>query len=462
MSTLHELTIESVDLEGQGIAHDQGKVIFIEGALIGEVVDVEITRNKTSYAKGEAIAWHRESYQRVRPKCPHFGTCGGCAMQHLEASAQLAAKQRALEDTLWHVGKLKPEQILPPLDGPAWNYRTRARLTARMVEKKGGMLFGFHERKSSFVAVMDSCQTLHARVSDMMPAVRDLIASLSIARRIPQAEVAVGDGESPVIVWVLRILEPLNKKDQQKLRTFADEWGVQFWLQPGGPATAAPFYPIDFPALEYRLPEFDLRMPFSPVDFTQVNPAMNQIMVKRAVDLLALEEDDRVADFFCGLGNFTLAVARRLSQKPRNRPNVIGIEGSQALTRRAFDNAQLHGLQHLVEFSCCNLFEIDHEWLKGLGRLDKILLDPPREGAHALCLALAQQAKESNTPSDQTAEAADIPAQRIVYVSCNPATLARDAAILVYEGGWKLKQAGIINMFPQTTHVESIAVFERR
>ena len=465
MTVLSQLTIESVDLEGQGLARDNGKVIFVEGALIGEVVDVEITRSKTSYAKGQAIAWHRESYQRITPQCPHFGTCGGCAMQHLEASAQLAAKQRALEDTLWHVGRLKAEQVLSPLDGPAWRYRTRARLTARMVEKKGGMLFGFHERKSSFVAAIDSCLTLHTRVSEMMPAVRDLIASLSIARRVPQAEVAVGEGDPPVIVWVLRILEPLNTKDQQKLKAFADEWHVQFWLQPGGPASAAAFYPINFPALVYHLPEFNLRMPFSPVDFTQINPAMNQIMVKRAVDLLGLKANDRVADFFCGLGNFTLAVARRLETIAQGYQSssfqVIGIEGSQALTRRALENAQLHGLQTLVEFSCCNLFEIDSKWLNRLGRLDKILLDPPREGAHALCLALAQQAKEYVPNRAPTLKATLAPPQRIVYVSCNPATLARDAAILVHEGGWKLKQAGIINMFPQTSHVESIAVFER-
>jgi 23S rRNA (uracil1939-C5)-methyltransferase len=445
---LHSLCVESVDLEGQGLAHADGKVVFIEGALFGEVVDVEITRIKKNYLKGHAVAWHRQSHQRVAPECRFFGVCGGCAMQHVDSFAQLAIKQRSLEDALWHLGKLRPEQVLSPLDGPTWGYRTRARLTARYVEKKGGMLLGFHERKSSFVAVMDSCLTLHPRVSEMLPAMRDLIGSLSIAKRVPQVEVAVGETlpQSPpvphntVVVWVIRNLEPLLPEDESRLRAFADQWQVQLWLQPGGPATAAPFYPLEFAPLVYRLPEFDLTMPFSPVDFTQVNPQMNQVMVKRAVDLLAPTPNDRVADFFCGLGNFTLALARRSLA-------VLGIEGSASLTDRAKANAQQHGLEDRVQFSCANLFEIDLDWLTGLGRLDRVLLDPPREGAQALCLALAAM------PCDKP--------KRIVYVSCNPSTLARDASILVHQGGWKLSKAGMINMFPHTTHVESIAVFDR-
>jgi 23S rRNA (uracil1939-C5)-methyltransferase len=458
MQLLNNLTIESVDLDAQGLAHaEDGKVVFIENALLGERVDVEVTRSKPSYAKGRAVNWHRQSSQRVSPKCPHFGVCGGCAMQHIEASAQLAIKQRVLEDNFWHIGRLKAEQWLSPLDGPRWGYRTRARLTARWVDKKGGMLLGFHERKSSYVAVMDSCEILPPRVSAMLPALKDLLGSLSIARRIPQAELAVGEAAVPntvsgtvpeTIVWVLRILEPLSAQDEQALKAFADQWQVQFWLQPGGPQTASLFYPPNAPALAYFLAEFDLRMPFSPVDFTQVNPAINRVMVKRAIDFLSPQANERIADFFCGLGNFTLALARRAGQ-------VVGLEGSKSLTDRALGNAQLHGLQERVRFETCNLFEVTPEWLKALGRFDRMLFDPPREGAQALCQALAAL-YQSQDLHDQ-----GLLPKRIVYVSCNPATLARDAAILVHEGGWQLEQAGIINMFPHTAHVESMAVFSR-
>lgn len=439
---LTDLTIESVDLEAQGLAHHDGKVVFVEDGLLGEVVDVEIARDKPSYAKGRAVAWKKTSAQRVSPKCAAYGVCGGCSMQHIEASAQLAIKQRVLEDNLWHIARLKPEQMLPPLDGPSWGYRTRARLTARWVEKKGGMLLGFHERKSSYVAVMDACENLPPAVSRMLPAMKALLASLSIAQRIPQAELAVGEsapyGGDPVVVWVLRILEPLTASDEQALKDFADRWTVQFWLQPGGPQTAALFYPRPAPTLEYFLPQFDLRMPFSPVDFTQVNPAINRAMVHRALQLLAPAPSDRVADFFCGLGNFSLALARRSGR-------VMGVEGSKALTDRAQANAALHGMADRVDFAVQNLFEIDRGWLESLGPFDRVLLDPPREGAQALCQAFAQMAQQP---------------RRMVYVSCNPATLARDAAILVHEGGWRLRQAGIINMFPNTAHVESIALFE--
>jgi 23S rRNA (uracil1939-C5)-methyltransferase len=414
-------------------------------------------------AKGRAVHWHRQSFQRVAPKCPHFGICGGCAMQHIEASAQLAIKQRVLEDNLWHIGKLKAGQWLAPLDGPQWGYRTRARLTARWVDKKGGMLLGFHERKSSYVAVMDSCQILPPRVWHMLPALKDLLGSLSIARRIPQAELAVGEsgmsprerraetvnaGQSDVIVWVLRILEPLTAHDEAKLRAFADEWQVQFWVQPGGPHTAALLYPPGAPPLMYHLPEFDLCMPFSPVDFTQVNPAINRAMVKRAIDFLGPQPGERVADFYCGLGNFSLALARTAG-------TVVGLEGSKALTDRAMQNAALHGLEERISFETCNLFDITPSWLARLGRFDRMLFDPPREGAQALCQSLAELHQSENAQDH-----ALLP-KRIVYVSCNPATLARDAAILVHEGGWRLRQAGIINMFPHTAHVESMAVFER-
>jgi 23S rRNA (uracil1939-C5)-methyltransferase len=454
MTLLRGLCIESVDLEAQGLAHADGKVVFVENALLGEVVDAEVVRSKPSYAKARATRWSRESSQRVQPKCPHFGVCGGCAMQHIEPAAQLAIKQRVLEDSLWHIARLKALEILPPLDGPAWGYRTRARLTARWVDKKGGMLLGFHERRSSYVAVMDSCEILHPRVSEMLPELRQCIGRLSVARRAPQLELAIGEppigprGETdraPVIVWVLRHLEPLSSDDEMLLRSFADQWQVQFWLQSGGPQTARPFHPADAADLAYNLPEFGLRVPFSPVDFTQINPGINRVMVRRAVDALALQPSDRVADFFCGLGNFTLALARRCER-------VHGYEGAEALTRRAAQTAAMHGMASRVSFSTLNLFEIDSDWLDGQGSFDKILLDPPREGAQALCRALASRSAEPREGRHPC---------RIVYVSCNPATLARDAAILVHEGGWRLARAGIINMFPHTAHVESMAVFDR-
>lgn len=448
MQLLRSLEIESVDLEGQGLARHEGKVVFVEDALLGEIVDVELTRQKPSYAKGRAVAWHRQSHQRVVPRCRHYGTCGGCAMQHLDASAQLAIKGRALEDSLWHLARLKPQQILAPLDSPVWGYRTRARLAARWVDKKGGLLLGFHERKSSYVAVMDSCEILPPRVSLMLAPLRDLIGSLSIARRIPQAELAVGDpdgaGRDPVIVWVLRILQAPDADDERKIREFADNWQIQIWFQTAGPSSARLFYPPHTTELAYDLPEFSLRMPFSPVDFTQVNPAVNELLVSRVAHFLECAGTDRVADFFCGLGNFTLALARRAGQ-------VVGFEGSEVLVNRARENARHHGLEGKTDFVAVNLFEIDADWFGQQGRFDRLLLDPPREGAVALCKAMASLAVDRP----------DLMPRRIVYVSCNPATLARDCAILVHEAGYCLSQAGIVNMFPQTAHVESMAVLER-
>jgi 23S rRNA (uracil1939-C5)-methyltransferase len=453
MTTLSGLQIESVDLEAQGLARNEGKVVFVENALLGERVDAEVLRSKPSYSKARAVRWARESAQRVVPRCPHFGVCGGCSMQHIDTRAQLAIKQRALEDSLWHIARLKPAQILAPLDGPAWGYRTRARLTARWVDKKGGMLLGFHERRSSYVAVMDSCEILHPRVAEMLPALRDMIGQLSIARRVPQAELAIGEPPSdsspagcgaPVIAWVLRHLEPLAESDKDLIRAFADRWDVQFWLQPGGPQTVSRFCPEGAPGLAYNLPEFDLRIPFSPVDFTQVNPGINRVMVRRAVDALDPQPGDRIADFFCGLGNFTLALARRCDE-------VRGFEGASSLTLRAAEAAEAHGMASRVAFSTVNLFEVNLPWLLAAGPFQRILLDPPREGAQALCQAIAAMS---------TSEPDVYVPRRIVYVSCNPATLARDAAILVHEGGWRLSRAGIINMFPHTGHVESIAVFD--
>ena len=431
------LNIESLDLEARGIARREGKVVFVEGALPGEQVLATSVRRKPSYEIARVDEVLLPSSQRVAPRCPHFGVCGGCAMQHLEPTAQVAIKQRALEDTFVHIGKLKPGRMLPPLQGPSWGYRYRARLSVRLVPKKGGVLVGFHERKSSYVADMRECHVLPRHVSDMLMPLRAMIASMSAPDRMPQIEVALGDG---VTVLVLRHLEPLTGNDLAVLRAFAAEHGVQWWLQPKGPDTVHPLEPGHAATLAYALPEFGLRMPYRPTDFTQVNHAINRALISRALTLLDPQPTDRVADLFCGLGNFTLPLATRARE-------AVGVEGSKALTDRAMQAAQLHGLAGSTSFSTLNLFEINVDWLRGLGRFDRMLIDPPREGAQAVAQALSLL-----SPGERP--------RRIVYVSCNPATLARDAAIMVHEGGYALQMAGVINMFPHTGHVESIAVFE--
>ncbi|ANN72546.1 23S rRNA (uracil(1939)-C(5))-methyltransferase RlmD [Bordetella bronchialis] len=431
------LNVESLDLEARGIARREGKVVFIEGALPGERVTVETVRRKPSYEIARTVEVLRPSSQRVVPRCPHFGVCGGCAMQHIEPAAQVAIKQRALEDTFWHVGKLRPQRILPALHGPTWGYRFRARLSVRVVPKKGGVLVGFHERKSSYVADMRECHVLPAHVARLLMPLRAMIGAMSAPDRLPQIEVAVGDAAT---VLVLRHLLPLTPDDIDILRDFAREHGVQWWLQPKGPDTCHPLEREHAETLAYSLPEFDLRMPFKPTDFTQVNHAINRALVSRALSLLDAQPGDRVADLFCGLGNFTLPLATRARE-------VVGVEGSKALTDRAHEAATRNGLGERTSFATLNLFEVDVKWLRDLGRFDRMLIDPPREGAQAVAQALAQLS------------ALERP-RRIVYVSCNPATLARDAAIMVHEGGYVLTSAGVVNMFPHTGHVESIAVFE--
>jgi len=431
------LEIESLDMEARGIARRDGKVVFVEGALPGERVTARTVRRKPSYEIARVETVLRASSQRVTPRCPHFGVCGGCAMQHLEPSAQVAIKQRVLEDTFWHVGKLNVPRMLPPLHGPTWGYRYRARLSVRVVPKKGGVLVGFHERKSSYVADMRECHVLPRHVSDLLIPLRAMIAAMSAPDRMPQIEVALGDA---VTVLVLRHLEPLTDDDFAILREFAQRHNVSWWLQSKGPDTVHPLNPEDAERLAYRQPEFGLRMPYRPTDFTQVNHAINRTLVSRALGLLGVQTQDRVADLFCGLGNFTLPLATQARE-------VVGIEGSKALTDRALEAASRHGLSAHTRFATLNLFEVDVAWLRDLGRFDRMLIDPPREGAQAVAQALSQLTHEERPC-------------RIVYVSCNPATLARDAAILVHEGGYVLKAAGVVNMFPHTGHVESMAVFE--
>ena len=441
-----ELEIESLDLEGRGIAHRDGKVIFVAGALPGERVRAQLRRSKPSYETAETIEVLRGSALRTRPRCPHFGLapgqCGGCAMQHLEPAGQVAVKQRALEDALWHIGKLRPQQVLRPIHGPAWHYRYRARLSVRDVVKKGGVLVGFHERASSYVADMRECHVLPARVAALLPPLRDLVAALSIRQRLPQIELAVGAADGAErIVLVFRHLDPPTLADRARLAEFGVRHGIEPWLQPGGPQTAVPLAAAAGP-LQLALPEFGVALPFGPTDFTQVNHRINEVLVRRALQLLDPQPRERVADFFCGLGNFTLPLATRAAR-------VVGLEGSAALVERATAAATANGLAGRIRFAARNLFDwtpADWEALQGSdGPIDAVLVDPPREGALAVAQALAGA---SRAP------------RRVVYVSCNPATLARDCAVLVHEGSWQLKAAGVVNMFPHTTHVESIAVLE--
>ena len=428
--------IESLDHEARGITRLEGKTIFVEGALPGEKVEYSSIRRKPTYEVARTDRILKASPDRVAPKCPHYGVCGGCSMQHLDPTAQVAAKQRVLESNLWHLGRLRAEQLYAPIHGPSWGYRFRARLTARFVAKKGGMLIGFHEKKSSYIADMSVCLNLPPHVSALLPPLRELVAGLSISTAMPQVELAVGEH---ITALVLRNLEPINAADEALLKSFADRHNVVFYLQPGGPATAYRFYPVDGPRLTYRLPEYDVEHAFSPTEFTQVNHAVNRVLVRRAMALLDPCPGERIADMFCGLGNFTLPIARLGAQ-------VVGVEGSRDLVRRAGENAAANGLAEKVEYGVANLFEATPASLAALGHFDKMLIDPPREGALELVKAI---------------DANDGP-RRIVYVSCSPATLARDAAILVSQKGYRLLGAGVVNMFPNTSHVESIALFERK
>jgi 23S rRNA (uracil1939-C5)-methyltransferase len=416
------------------VARRDGKAVFIEGALPGEVVTCNPYRRKPTYEIATLGAVVRPSAARVIPRCPYFGRCGGCALQHLDVRAQVAAKQRVLENSLWHIGRLRPESMLPAVHGPAWGYRHRARLTVRYVPKKGGALVGFHERRSSYVADMKSCEVLPPAIAALIEPLRGLVNGLSIRARLPQIEVAVGDVSA---VLVFRVLEEPGPADAAALRDFADRHGVWLYLQRGGPDSAQPFHPAENADLHYDLPEFDLRIPFGPTEFTQVNHAANRVLVRRALALLDPRPGERVADLFCGIGNFSLAIAR-------SGALVTGIEGSAALVRRASDNAGLNGLSGTARFIAMDLYKLPLERFLDLGPFDRVLLDPPRDGAIEVAKTLPEPAP-----------------RRIVYVSCSPDTLARDASVLVNARGYRLIAAGVVNMFPHTAHVESIAVFDR-
>jgi 23S rRNA (uracil1939-C5)-methyltransferase len=448
-----QLFVESLDIEAQGIAHrPDGKVVFIDGALPFEIVSAKVHRKKNNWEAATLTEIHRESPQRVTPGCPHFGlhegACGGCKMQHLHASSQVAIKQRVLEDNLWHLAKVKAEMLLRPIEGPAWGYRYRARLSVRFVHKKGVVLIGFHERKSRYVADMQVCRVLPPHVSNLLMPLRELIYGMDARETCPQIELACGDD---VTALVLRHLEPLTEDDLSRLRAFGQQHDVQWWLQPKGPDTVR-LLDEGGPQLSYRLPEFGITMPFKPTDFTQVNPHINRVLVARALRLLGAQKSERVIDWFCGLGNFTLPIATGAGE-------VLGIEGSEALVVRSRENLAFNQQGRPsslapTTFVARNLFEMTPEMLVADGVADKWLVDPPREGAFALSKALADLHQQPELRGDWT------PPRRIVYVSCNPATLARDAGLLVHQAGYRCTAAGVVNMFPHTAHVESMAVFE--
>lgn len=453
---LLKVRIESVDLDGQGIAHEGGKVVFVQGGLPGEHIEARVLRAKARFDVAEVHAIARPNPNRITPRCPSYGVCGGCNLQHADLRAQVAYKQRVLEDTLWHLGRVRPAQMLPPMEGPTWGYRFRARLAVRDVPSKGGVLIGFHEKKSSYVTDLNECPVLPQKVSAMLPAMHTLVGALSIRNRMPQIEVAVGDCAKPPrhpLALVFRTLLPLTPADERLLIAFGREHEAEIWQQPGGPDSVrllcdAQGNTAGQSALAYELPEFGIRIPFGPTDFTQVNAGINRQLLSRAVQMLDVRPDHQVVDLFCGLGNFTLPLATRARR-------VIGVEGVQALVERGKQNA-LANQQVLrappgkdgVQFRMANLFEFTAESWRALGRVDRLLIDPPRDGALAVARVLA------------ALPVAERP-ERMVYVSCNPATLARDLGLMVHEGGWNVEKAGVANMFPHTAHVESIALLTR-
>lgn len=423
------VAIESLDAEGRGVARNaEGKVVFVEGALPGERVSYQRVTGKRKFDIARVTSVLEASGSRRQPQCPHFGLCGGCATQHADSRTQMAAKQRWLEDNLERIGKVRAETLLPIIYGAEWGYRRRARLSVRHVPSRGGVLVGFRERRSSFIAQMNECHVLPPRASALIAPLKALVDRLSVRARVPQIELAAGDNATAL---VFRHLEPLTEADVAFLRGFAREHSIHVWVQAGGPETARPLEPPTS-ELYYELPEFGVRIGFRPTDFTQVNHEVNRVLVARAVRLLDPQPGERVADLFCGLGNFSLPLARRGAA-------VVGFEGNRELVERARDNASANRV--VAQFEVADLFKTG---IGAFGPFAKILLDPPREGAIELVKALP----------------ADWP-RRMVYVSCDPATLARDAAVLVQTKGFRLAAAGVVNMFPHTAHVESIALFER-
>ncbi len=427
-----EARIESLTHDGRGLTHIDGKAVFVHGALAGERVVVRYTRVQRRYDEGIVTEVLEPAAERVAPRCASFGICGGCSLQHMDPAAQIAAKQAILADVLRRIGKVEPERWLEPLAAEHWGYRRKARLGVRWVAKKGRVLVGFRERGSAFVTDITGCDVLHPSVGDQLPALARLIERLSIRERVPQIEVAMGDGP---VVLVFRVLDPPSDADVALLQAFAAETGFHLYLQDGGVETVQPL-PGQGTELRYSLPNHRVHIDFDPLDFTQVNLELNRLMVDRALDLLDLQPDDRVLDLFCGLGNFTLPLARRAR-------TVVGVEGDEGLVQRARRNAERNAIDN-ASFHSADLYgDIEQApWRRE--HFDKALIDPPRSGALEVLDLLAESG-----------------ARRLVYVSCYPSTLARDADRLVNGLGYRLVAAGAMDMFPHTAHLESMALFER-
>jgi 23S rRNA (uracil1939-C5)-methyltransferase len=434
------VTIVDLDHDGRGVARLGGKVVFVPGALPGETVRLGRRRRRSGHDVAELAEVVAPAPARVPPPCAHFGVCGGCALQHLAPDAQRAAKERELLQQLERIGKVAPDAVLAPLAGPDLEYRRRARLGVKYVAKKGRVLVGFRERESPYVTDVRRCHVLADPVGRLIEPLAALIDTLGVRDRLPQIEVAIGEPEvgaaAPVVVLVLRVLAPPDDDDLGRLRAFARLHGVEFWLQPGGHETAAPLDPPPRP-LRYALPEFGVDLEFGPLDFVQVNGELNRRMVSHAIGLLAPEPTDAVLDLYCGLGNFTLPLARRAAR-------VFGVEGEAGLVARARANAERQGLANAA-FAVADLSRDlrGEPWARE--RWNRVLLDPPRVGAREVLPAVVASR-----------------AERVVYISCHPGSLARDAGLLVNEHGFRLAAAGVMDMFPHTAHVESIAVFEPR
>ncbi len=431
------VTIESVSHDGKGVCHIDDLTVFIDGALEGEELTFVYTNKRKSIAEGKVHEIIKASPLRVKPECEHFAVCGGCSLQHLAAEQQIILKQGVLLENLKRIGKTQPQTILKPLTGAHWGYRRKARLGVRFVIKKDKMLVGFREKHSNFLAQLNSCKVLYPDVGMHLQELSEMLRSLSIYQKIPQIEVAYGDEQG---AFIIRHLQDFNEQDRQKLRDYARTMNLHLYLQPKGPDSITRLWPdndADFKPLQYALPEYNIVHQFRPTDFTQVNMEINRKMIAQALQLLDPQPTDKILDLFCGLGNFTLPLARKVAQ-------VSGVEGSAELVIRAKKNALENGIEN-ADFYVADLFkEVSAmQWAKQ--KYDRILLDPARSGAKEIIEYLPKFGAHS-----------------VVYVSCNPATLARDTQIMVHQNGYQLVKAGVMDMFPHTAHVESLALFIKK
>ena len=428
---LFTASIESLSHEGRGVTHVDDKVVFIDNALPDEEVEFQYVSTRAKFAEGVTENVIKANEQRIEPGCEYFGYCGGCSLQHMSAEAQIEHKQSVLLEQFQHLGNVNPKTVMPPITGPVFGYRHKARLGVKYVLKKERVLVGFREKRSPFIADIKHCEVLHPEVGHKIADLQELIENLSIKEQIPQLEVAVSDNG---IALVMRHLAEFTEDDIAQLKAFEQKHNFKFYLQPGGYETVHRLEESDNSELFYRLEDYDLNIYFQPIDFTQINVEINQQMINRALELLEVNENDDVLDLFCGVGNFTLPLSRKAK-------SVVGVEGDEGLVERAKHNAEMNNINN-AEFYAADLADFDQDYDFMKKSYNKILLDPARTGAKEIISAL-------NTKN----------VERIVYVSCNPATLARDAGILVNEKKFKLKQAGVMDMFPHTAHVESIAVF---